>query len=77
MQDINNEVKNNSNCETLWASPRMPYDYISAINTSTDIITMQIDQIKKLKLFGKKPEDYSLETVKQFFNDAKKADFKI
>ena len=29
--------------------------------------------IRKLKLFGKNPSEYSLETVKGFFNDAKKA----
>ena len=38
---------------------------------------MQGAQIKKLSLFGKDPKDYSLETVKQFFNDAKASGFKI
>ena len=70
-------IKANSKCETLWASPRMPYDYISAINVGAEIITMQGQQIKKLKTFGKKPEDYSLETVKQFYNDALSSGFKI
>ena len=77
MKEICSEVKANSKCETLWASPRMPYDYISAINVGAEIITMQGQQIKKLKTFGKKPEDYSLETVKQFYNDALSSGFKI
>ena len=77
MKEISLDVKKNSGCETLWASPRMPYDYIAAINSGTDIITMQGAQIKKLSLFGKDPKDYSLETVKQFFNDAKASGFKI
>jgi len=77
MEEISSEVKKNSACETLWASPRMPYDYKAAINSGTDIITMQGAQIKKLSLFGKDPKDYSLDTVKQFFNDAKASGFKI
>jgi len=77
MREICDFVKNNSKCEVLWASPRMPYDYKGAINIGADIITMQSQQIQKLKLFGKKPEEYSLETVKQFFNDAKNSGYKI
>lgn len=77
MEKICNEVKANSKCQTLWASPRMPYDYISAINVGAEIITMQGPQIKKLSMFGKKLEDYSLETVKQFYNDALSSGFKI
>ena len=50
---------------------------ISAINSGADIITMQGSQIKKLKLFGKDLNEFSLETVKQFHNDAKSSGFKI
>ena len=77
MKEICDEVKANGKCETLWASPRMSYDYISAINVGAEIITMQGQQIKKLKTFGKKLEDYSLETVRQFYNDALSSGFKI
>ena len=77
MKKINQKVKNNSSCKTLWASPRMSYDYINAINCGTDIITMQAAQINKMKMFSKNLEDYSLETVMQFFNDAKDSGFEI
>ena len=77
MKKINENVKNNSKCRTLWASPRMPYDYLSAINCGTDIITMQGSQIKKLKMFNKDLEEYSLDTIKQFYNDAKSSGFKL
>ena len=77
MYEISKFVKNKSKCKVLWASPRMPYDYISAINSGADIITMQGSQIKKLKLFGKDLNEFSLETVKQFHNDAKSSGFKI
>ena len=32
---------------------------------------MQGSQIKKLKMFNKDLEEYSLDTIKQFYNDAK------
>ena len=55
----------------------MSFDYISAIETQTDIITMQPDQIKKLKKFGKNLNEYSKETVKQFYDDAKSSGYEI
>ena len=77
MKEINLKVKKNSKCKTLWASPRMSYDYISAIECDTDIITMQAEQIKKLSKFGKKLEQYSRETVQQFFDDAQSSGYEI
>ena len=77
MKEICHEVKNSSNCEVLWASPRMSYDYKNAINCGAQIITMQLSQIKKLKMFNKSLDDYSLETVKQFFIDAKSSGYKL
>ena len=55
----------------------MAYDLITATKCRADIITMSPDLIKKLKSFGKTPEDYSIETVKMFFTDAKKSKYKI
>ncbi len=77
MKEINKFVHQNSECQSLWASTRMSFDYIAAINTNTDIITMQLSQIKKLSGFGKNLSEYSRETVQQFFNDAKSCNFKI
>ena len=77
MQLINERVHKDSKCKTLWASPRMSYDYINAISTGTDIITMQKSQIKKLSMFNKKLEEYSLETIKTFYEDAKSCGYKL
>ena len=52
-------------------------DYKNAINCWAQIITMQLSQIKKLKMFNKSLDDYSLETVKQFFIDAKSSGYKL
>lgn len=74
---ISDFVHKNSKCQTLWASCRMAYDLISAQKSNADIITMTPSLVKKIKNFGKSPEEYSLETVKNFFNDAKDAGFKL
>ena len=77
MQKINKYVHNNSNCITLWASCRMVYDLISAQKVNTDIITMPPEFIKKINNFDKTLDEYSLETVKGFYNDAFNSGFKI
>ena len=77
MIEINNFVHQNSSCLTLWASTRMAFDYIVAERIKTDIITMQIDHVKKLKLIGTNPTEYSIETVKQFYKDATESGFNI
>jgi transaldolase len=77
MIEINNFVHQNSSCLTLWASTRMAYDYIAANSIKTDIITMQIEHIKKLNLIGTSPSEYSIKTVKQFYQDAQMSGFKI
>ena len=77
MKEICNYVKTNSRCQVLWASPRMTYDYINAINCGADIITMQLSQIKKLKMFNKGLTEHSLETVRQFYDDGKSSGYKL
>ena len=77
IQEINKFIKDNSKCKSLWASTRMPYDIIKAIRTESDIITMPIEQIKKISKFGKNQDTYSLETVKQFYEDALKSGYKF
>ena len=77
MKDMCKYVNDNSKCKVLWASPRMAYDYINAINCGAKIITMQLSQIKKLKMFKKDLKEHSLETVKQFFQDAKESGYKL
>ena len=70
-------VHQNSECKILWASPRMVYDIINACNANCDIITMQSSLIKKLSLFGKTPNEYSMDTVKMFYRDAVAAGFNL
>jgi transaldolase len=70
-------VRENSNCKTLWASPRMVYDVKNACSAGCDIITMAPDLIKKTALFNKSPEEHSLATVKMFYQDAKTSGYEL
>lgn len=72
------EVKFNSrNIQTLWASPREPFNYIQAEQCGCDIITMTPQLIKKLDTFGKDLTNFSYETVKMFYDDACLSGFTI
>ena len=42
-----------------------------------DIITVPTSILSKINLLGKNLEKYSVETVKMFYNDAKKAGYKL
>ena len=54
------------------------YEYaLIAEKAGADIITVPPAYLKKKKLFGLKPNKYSLDTVKGFYLDAKKSGFKI
>jgi transaldolase len=77
MRDIASYIHDNSQCRLLWASPRMHFDLISAEEVGCDIITMTSSMYKKTSLLGKAPEQYSLETVKMFYDDAVASGFKI
>lgn len=63
--------------ELIWASPREVFNLRQADNIGCQIITMTNDLIKKIALFGKDLDQYSLETVEMFDRDAKAAGFTI
>jgi transaldolase len=59
--------------ELLWASPRQILNLIEADKVGCDIITMTPDLINKVPNLGKSLQEFSLDTVKMFYNDAKSA----
>ena len=63
--------------QVLWASPRQVYDAVLAEKAGCDIITMSPDLVKKLPLLGKDLDEYSLETVKMFYNDAQSVGYSL
>jgi len=65
------------NAELIWASPRELLNVFQADAIGCHIITATNDILKKLDLIGKDLADYSLDTVKMFFNDARAAGFSL
>ncbi len=63
--------------ELLWASTREVYNMVQANEAGCDIITVTEAILSKATLLGKDLEQYSLETVKSLFKDAKSAGYKI
>jgi transaldolase len=66
-----------SNLELIWASPRELLNVFQAESIGCHIITATTDILKKLNLVGKDLDEYSLETVQMFYNDAQKAGYKL
>ena len=63
--------------ELIWASPRELLNIIQADAIGCHIITVTNDILKKLSLVGKDLADYSLDTVKMFYEDGRKAGFTL
>jgi len=65
------------NQELIWASPRELLNIFHADKIGCHVITVAHDILKKTPLIGKDLDEYSLDTVKMFRDDAVKAGFKI
>lgn len=63
--------------ELIWASPRELLNVFQADAIGCHIITATTDILKKLALVGKDLSDYSLETVRMFYNDASASGFTL
>ncbi len=67
----------NPKAELIWASPREVYNVVEADSIGCHIITCTSDIIKKLPTLGKDLTEFSLETVKLFYEDATAAGYSI
>jgi transaldolase len=63
--------------ELIWASPRELLNIVQADVIGCHIITVSNDLLAKLPLLGKDLEAFSLDTVRMFYEDAKKAGYSI
>ena len=63
--------------ELIWASPRELLNIFQANDIGCHIITVTNDILKKLSLVGYDLDEYSLDTVKMFYNDAVNAGFSL
>tara|TARA_B100000900_G_scaffold415691_1_gene446638 strand:- start:2958 stop:3668 length:711 start_codon:yes stop_codon:yes gene_type:complete len=71
------KIKKN-NCDLIWASPREVLNIVEANKIGCDIITVTPDLLSKfIKNYKKDLNKFSIETVKMFYNDAKKSKLQI
>jgi transaldolase len=70
-------VRENEHSELIWASPRELLNIFQADEIGCHIITVTNDILGKLSLIGKDLDDFSLETVKMFYDDAVKSGYAL
>ena len=63
--------------QLIWASPRELLNIVQADEIGCDVITVTHDLLKKLPSLGKDLDQFSLETVKMFFDDGAAAGYTI
>lgn len=63
--------------ELIWASPREVFNIVQADQINCDIITVTASLLNKLPNIGKDLEEFSLDTVKMFYNDAFQSGYSI
>lgn len=70
-------LSGNPQSELVWASPRELLNIFQADEINCHIITATHDILKKLALIGKDLDDYSLDTVKMFYEDGRLAGYEL
>jgi len=63
--------------EMIWASPRELLNVVQAGEIGCHIITVTPDILAKLPLLGRDLEEYSLDTVRMFYQDASAAGYTL
>ena len=63
--------------ELIWASPRELLNVFQADAVGCHIITVTHDVLKKLPLVGRDLQEYSLATVKMFYDDARRVGYRL
>jgi transaldolase len=77
MAEAVKRLRSSPNTELIWASPRELLNIMQADDIGCHVITVTNDILKKLSLVGKDLDEYSLETVKMFYEDGKAAGYKL
>ena len=77
VKEIIDRYKQFDQVKILWASPREILNIKHAEDIGCDIITATPDILNKLVIKDKNLEEFSLETVKMFYEDATQANFSL
>jgi transaldolase len=70
-------LESNSNAQVIWASPRELLNIFQAEQIGCHVITVNTEILKKLSLINYDLNQYSLDTVKMFYEDAIKSGFNL
>ena len=70
-------LKANANAELMWASSREILNIFQANAIGCQVMTVTEEILSKLPLLGYDLTQYSLDTVKMFYNDARGAGFSL
>ncbi len=70
-------VNRYENQSLIWASPREVLNVVQADAVGCHVITVTHDLLKKVELFGRNLDEFSLETVRMFHRDASEAGLSI
>lgn len=65
------------NLELIWASPRELFNIFQSDAVGCHIITVTHDVLKKIGLVGKDLHEYSLDTVRMFYEDGQSAGYTL
>lgn len=77
MREVVDYLAGHPGVELIWASPREVLNIVQADAIGCHIITVTNSLIKKMELFGKDLNAFSLETVQMFYNDARTAGYTL
>jgi len=77
MVDAVEQLKIAPAAELIWASPRELLNIFQADEIGCHVITVTNDILKKLPMAGYNLDDYSLDTVKMFYQDAVEAGYSL
>jgi transaldolase len=77
MQEAVHLLKVNPLAELVWASSRETFNIFQADAVGCQVIAVSNDILRKLSLIGYDLAEYSLDTVKMFFDDAQGAGFSL
>ena len=77
MRGALDRIRAHPEIELIWASPRELFNIVQADAIGCHIITVTHDLLKKLSLLGRDLNEYSLDTVKMFVDDARAANFTL
>jgi transaldolase len=75
MKEALDVISSSPNIQLIWASPRELLNIFQADEIGCHVITVTADVLNKMGIIGKDLDQYSLETVQMFHDDAEGAGF--